>query len=388
MDSSTQGDRLGEVRKRRGLTQRELAQAAGVSRSLVQLLERGEIDKVRTEKLRKLAAALHVPTTTLMRAPAADEAPVAVSADWGPVRDALYRPTPQLEEAPTLAGVRDAVDNAMPLFSANRYADLVTILPPLLRDADALDREGRTVRAFLLRMTAWLLVHVGEYEAADVALNKGFNDADDTREAASLARIRCWRLLHTGRLAECWDEGVQWARDTEPRMSSASAAELSAWGWLHLHNSAAASRDARPGDADDTMRLAAAAAARIGAEYTHRHDFLRTFGPVTVAMKRAENFMVDDKPDKVLALAAAIAPDAPAATRNNRNRHLLDVASSHARIRAYDAAMDVLEGLRADSPLWLKRQREAGYVMDTIISRRRTLTPQMMELADAVALPL
>jgi hypothetical protein len=171
-------------------------------------------------------------------------------------------------------------------------------------------------------------------------------------------------------------------------MSTASPAELSAWGWLHLNNSAAAARDARPGDAEDTMRMAGAAAARLGTEYRPRADFLRVFGPVTVAIKHAENFMVDDKPDKVLAMAQMIAPQASAATRNNRNRHLLDVANSLARTRAYDEAMGVLEGLRADSPAWLRRQREARYVMDAITTRRRTLTPRMRELADAVNLPL
>jgi hypothetical protein len=87
-------------------------------------------------------------------------------------------------------------------------------------------------------------------------------------------------------------------------------------------------------------------------------------------------------------MAQMIAPQASAATRNNRNRHLLDVANSLARTRAYDEAMGVLEGLRADSPAWLRRQREARYVMDAITTRRRTLTPRMRELADAVNLPL
>ncbi len=50
--------------------------------------------------------------------------------------------------------------------------------------------------------------------------------------------------------------------------------------------------------------------------------------------------------------------------------------------------MAVLEGLREDSPAWLARQREARYVMGDIVNRRRTLTDQMRDLADAVTLPL
>jgi transcriptional regulator with XRE-family HTH domain len=387
MNVST-GDRMRDVRMRRGFTQRDLAKAAGVSRSTVQLLERGEAGEIRTETLRKLATALQVPTTTLMLAPVAELPPEPAAEDWSAVRAVLYRPGPQPDEPPTVEGVRDAVDASLPLFASNRYTDLAAILPPLLRDAAALGRDGREVRAFLLRMTGWVLIHRGQIEAADVALRRGLDDADGP-EAASLSRIQCWRLLHSGRFGEAWDTGIRLARDYEPRMSTASPAELSAWGWLHLNNSAAAARDARPGDADDAMRMAEAAAARIGTEYRPRRDFLRVFGPVTVAIKHAENFMVDDKPDRVLEMAAAIAPNASQATRNNRNRHLLDVAMSHAKVREYDEAMDVIEGLRADSPAWLRRQREAQYAMDAIVKRRvRTLTPRMCSLADAVNLPL
>ena len=382
----TPGDRLREVRKRRGLSQRELADSAGLSRSTVQLLERGEAGEVRAETFRKLARALGVPTTALLRAIPPDPPLPGTPEDWAPVRAALYRPRRPVEE-PTAVGVSEAVDDALALFAANRYSDLTAILPPLLRDAAALGAEGRPVRAFLYRMTGWVMIHRGEYEAADDALRQGLDDADGI-EAATLARIQCWHLLHSGRFAECWDLGMRWARDLEPRMSTATPAELSAWGWLHLGNSAAAARDNRPGDAEDTMRMAAAAAARIGSEYRPRRDFLRVFGPVTVAIKHAENFMVDDKPAKVLAMAARIEPERMAATRNNRNRHLLDVATARARTRDPDGAMEVLEGLRADSPAWLARQREARYVMQAVTRKRRTLTPRMLALADAVSLPL
>lgn len=380
------GEAVRDLRMLAGMSQRDLAKTAGVSRSTVQLLERGEAGELRTDTLRKLARALSVSTTTLMRGlPAQPELPAAE--DWGAVRAALYRRMEQPAEPPTASGVQDAVEAVLPLFAANRYDDLTVVLPPLLRDAEALGREGRDIRAFLLRMTGWVLIHRGEIEAADLALRKGLDDADGP-EVASLSRIQCWLLLHTGRFGEAWDRGMALARDFEPRISSASPAELSAWGWLHLNNSAAAARDARPGDADDTMRMAEAAAARIGAEYRPRLDFLRVFGPVTVAIKHAENYMVDDKPDRVLALARRIAPGAGAATRNNRNRHLLDVATSHARLGEHDDAMDVLEGLRADSPAWLRRQREARYAMDAVKARRRTLTPRMRDLAEAVNLAL
>lgn len=388
-NGSTLGERLASARKRRGLTQRQLAGASGVSLSLVRKVEQGEHQDMRLETARKLAAALRVKTTVLVVGPdVSDAADATTVASWEPVLAALYRPSTQPQEPPTVDGVREAVDSAMPLFADNKYPDLVAILPSLLRDADALGHEGRPVRTFLLRMTGWALIHVRQYDAAELALSRSLDDADSGLEIASSARIRCWMLLHTGRLEECWDSGVRWASQVEPRLSTASPDELSAWGWLQMHNSGAAIRDNRPGDADDTMRMARAAAARIGHEYSHRVDFLRTFGPVTVAMKHAENVMVEDKPDKVLSLAAAIGPSASLATRNNRNRHLIDVANAHLRTRGYAEALDVLHSLRADAPGWLRNQREARDIMGAIVQRRRTLTPEMRELADAVRLPL
>ena len=66
MDASTLGERIRNVRRRRGLTQRELATAAGVSESLVKKLEQGQITDVRMETLHKIAVPLKVPTSHLV----------------------------------------------------------------------------------------------------------------------------------------------------------------------------------------------------------------------------------------------------------------------------------------------------------------------------------
>lgn len=70
--------------------------------------------------------------------------------------------------------------------------------------------------------------------------------------------------------------------------------------------SAASVRDAQPEQAAHAMRMACSAAAALGREHAPRRDFLRSFGPVTVALKRAENAAIADKPDVVLSLARKI----------------------------------------------------------------------------------
>lgn len=135
------------------------------------------------------------------------------------------------------------------------------------------------------------------------------------------------------------------------------------------------------------MRLAEAAAAAIGPERRSYHAYWTTFGPATVAMKRVESAVVDGRPDVALALAERV-PSGLRPTSDNRNRHLLDVAAANLDLRQYAASFGVLYRLSREAPAWLASQHMAGDLLTRIIARRRTLTPQMRELAGALSLPL
>ncbi|MEU3282962.1 helix-turn-helix domain-containing protein [Streptomyces antibioticus] len=388
------GERLKEVRKRRGMTQRQLASESGVSLSLIRKLEQGERADTRLETARRLAQALRVPTTNLI-ADHEDERAAAPGADdrWDAVRRALVAPVRQdgPAEEPTANGVREALEAALPLFSSDRFAELSVILPPLLRDADLVadsGAEGRAVRVRLSQLTGWLLTQTRQFEAADIALSRSLDESSDRLEAAATVSTQCWLLLRRGRLAEARELAARWADEVEPRISRATPAELSAWGWLLLRSSAAAIRDNRPGEAEETLRYANSAAVAMGREYAPRNDFLQAFGPVTVALKRAENAMIVDKPDLVLKLSARIPTGGMRPTSNNRNRHLLDVAEAHARSRDYARTVEILQGIRADAPQWLPNQRYARDIFGRVVARRRTLTSEMRDLADAIGMPL
>ncbi|WP_314223038.1 helix-turn-helix transcriptional regulator [Streptomyces zaehneri] len=388
------GRRLQEVRRRRGMTQRQLASESGVPLSLIRKLEQGERADTRLETARQLAQALRVPTTNLL-AGHEDEPEAAPGADdrWEAVRRALTAPVRAdgVTEEPTVDGVQDALESALPLFSGDRFAELSVILPPLLRDADLIAEtgpEGRAVRVRLSQLTGWLLTQTRQFEAADVALSRSLEESSDRLQAAATVNTQCWLLLRRGRLAEARELATRWADEVEPRISRATPAELSAWGWLLLRSSAAAIRDNRPGEADDALRYANSAAVAMGREFAPRDDFLQAFGPVTVALKRAENAMIVDKPDLVLKLSARIPTGGMRPTSNNRNRHLLDVAEAHARSRDYAKTVEVLQGIRADAPQWLPNQRYARDIFGRVIGRRRTLTPEMRSLADAIGVPL
>jgi DNA-binding XRE family transcriptional regulator len=386
--AGTLGDRVRDVRKRRGLSQRELADLSGVSISLIRKLEQSERQDARLETLRKLAVALRVPTAALMRGTDTEDADPATVSSWEPVRRTLFGLVPEPDEPPTPDGVLAALAASRPLMAANRYSQIQVILPSLLRDASALNGEGRPIRSRVLNMTGWLLVQTRQWDAAEATLHLSIDAADDRLDAAAAANTICWSLLRQGRLAEARDLATSWADDIEPRFSRATTAELSIWGRLMLGVTNAAIRDARPGEAEDALRLAKAAADRIGREVTSDTSTTRTFGPVSVAMISAENAAISGHPDKVLTIAQGITGTSLHSGSASRCRHRLDIASALAQLRQYTEAVNTMRRLRDDAPEWLVQQRYARDILTLIIQRRRTLTADMRELADFMHLAL
>lgn len=381
------GARLRETRKRRGLSQRELATASGVSLSLIRKLEQGDVDHTRMDTARRLAVALRVPTTHLIERDDTDAHETAEP--WRPLQLAIEGPPHSSDADPDLEviGTVLAADIRAAYFD-RRLTDLSALLAPLLREADAFgdDPAAKGTRAHLLQIAGSTLTQARQYQAAETALRRALDDAPDRLRAASIITTWAWLLVRQGRLDESRDLAIRWADDVEPRMSRATPEDLAAWGWLLLQASAASLRDNRDGEAEDMMRLARAAAVRTGRELPRGDIRLASWGPVTVAYKAAERDIILDRPDNVLDAAERLR--AAGRTGTEYHRHRLDVAKAHVMKRQYGRAMDVLEEVRIEAPEWLSQQRYAADVMADVIGRRRTLTPQMRVLADAVGVPL
>jgi hypothetical protein len=341
------------------------------------------------ETARALAVALGVPTTRLFGAHETAGATAVVADRWAPVRAALAAPPPGPDDAPTVAGVRSAVAAALPLAAGDRLDELAEVLPTLLRDAAAVADQpsGRSVHAGLLALTGWMMTQTRQFEAAATALDRAQGDAGDGLFAAGVVSTRCWLLMRWGRIAEAARLAEEWADEVEPRMSKASPAELGAWGWLLLRGAAAADRDGRPDDAARLLLLAGSAAAALGPRPVPG-GFLRAYDARTVQLKEAEHAMISDRPDEVLRLSASISWAGMRSTSNNLNRNRLDQASALLRLRRYPEAMDKLEQTWQAAPQWLPHQQYARDLMAQVVARRRTLTPRMRVLADAVGVPL
>jgi transcriptional regulator with XRE-family HTH domain len=380
------GARLKELRKRRGLSQTDLARDSGVSVSTIRNLEQGTQAETRLETARKLAVALRIPTSRLMsQGDAQPDTPGP--ARWAQVRVALTAPLRQPEDEPTVPGVADALAGARQLRDAGSYADLAAVLPALLRDADVLPGSdgSRRLRVQTLQLAGWMLTQTRQYDAAEVALERALAEAVDRMDAAATVNGQCWLLLRQGRLAETRELAERWADEMEPRWSRATEAELSLWGWMLLRVAAASVRDAREPEARNALRLARSAAVALGREVDVPDDYPRVFGPLKVKRAAVEHAAVTDMPDRVLALAAAL-PKEGVSNVNRRTR--LDVADAHAKTRAYGEAVSILSELHAASPEWLPQQRYARDILSRVVRRRRTLSPEMRQLADAVGLPM
>ncbi|MEU4406297.1 helix-turn-helix transcriptional regulator [Streptosporangium sp. NPDC023963] len=380
--------RVREVRKRRGLSQKALAELSGLSESYVAKLEQGNHGEVRVETVRKLAEALQVTTSFLIGGRGDTEQEAAPDrVVWEQTYRALLGRMQQPDEEPTVDGVADGLRALKPLLADNRYKELATLLPPLLRDAEALNGNGRAVRSRLLNATGWVLTQTRQFDMAEPTLDRAIDLADDRLDAAAAVNTRVWLHLRQGQLDQARNLATRWADDIEPRFSRATTIELALWGRLLLGVSNAGVRDNRPGEAADAIRLARAAAAGIGHEALSDTSTTRTFGPVTVAMIAAENAAVLNQPDRVLAIAERIPADLPYAHSASRNRHRLDVASALVSMRKTNESFAVLQDLVRVSPEWLAKQRYARDIVGRLVAKRkRKLSSEMRELADAVGL--
>jgi transcriptional regulator with XRE-family HTH domain len=220
------GARVQDARKRRGLTQRELAAAAGVSVSLVRKLEQGDYDGgLRLETLHRIAVALGVTTTALMSESDAGEAESGNVIAWEPVRRALasdHDGAP--DDEPTIGGVRDAFHDAVDAVLASQYSDLMALLPSLISDAGDLVSlsagnavaRARQIRSDVRHLAAYMLGQTWQFDAAIAAIDLAISDADDDLTALAALDCKCWLLLRQGRLAESRELATRWADTTEP----------------------------------------------------------------------------------------------------------------------------------------------------------------------------
>ncbi|GIH19681.1 helix-turn-helix domain-containing protein [Rugosimonospora africana] len=410
----TIGDRVAEIRRRRGMTQEQLAEAANVSVETIRKLEQNERTSARIATLNKLARSLQVRTSSLFsrsgqavarrEADHDDVALVELRRVLAPARGIQGSQIATAEtEPPTLEDVRQAIWTIDASYHSDHYADALTALPVLLTEASgaaaaAADSERPAALRALSQaqqMAGTILIQTRKFDLAHRALDRALDSADaagDELIGAAAVVSLCWLLLRQGRLDEAEELAVSTADAIEPSFARAAAEQYATWGWLMLRGAAAAVRNNRDDRAQEMLDAAAAAAARVGnaagSARTPAPATVGVFNPATVGMKRVETAVIAGQTGRALTLAERV-PPSESPTSNNRNRHLLDVAFAQLDNHLYLDATETLQRVRHDAPVWLRHQRFArDIVAGVVANRRRALSDELAALAENVGLDL
>lgn len=398
-DTPTIADRLIELRRRRGFTQEGLADAAGVSAGVVRKIEQG--GTARMETYHHLARVLGVRTVWFMApespAPRVDDERDAVLAD---IRSAVNPPAgihgrlyPDDDVPPNLPLLQRAVHAVAAHYQADQYDVVARLSPALVRSAHlhvaALDGDQKEqalrLRADALQLTARYLIQVREHDLSLIALRDALADAlavGDQALAAACIGEQGWALLRQGR----FDEVERLCADTadllEPaKLSQADQGVVAAWGYILMRAGAAAVRNNRPSEAREYQRLAQTAGELVGTEIeTAGH---MRFGRTTALMNGMQNELISDRPDRALEMVEQIRPHQGQATPNTQQRHMLDRASAHLRMRDADRATQILAGLKTGAPAWFRQQQAARDVTTELLSQaKRMPSAEQREIAD------
>lgn len=392
------GERVGALRRRRGLTQEQLAEASGIDVSTVRKLEQGARQGARLGTLHALARALDTRTSDLLgsgRAPApvTDE---SSAVDLLRLREVL---TPVGEPAdggdvPDLAQLRRSYEISYRRYERNEYDATAQAVPGLITHArrglaaaeETQRPEAERLLAYTLHLAGSLLTQLRQFDLAYLPLTEAVDLARQGGHLlteASISTALAWLLMEQGRLDDTEQVAVATADRVEPRMSQATPEEINVWGRLVMFGSGAAIRNNEPGKAAELLRLADTGAANLS-ERPPRWA-IGPFDRCTVARRHVENAVILGDSRRALQLARNLV-DTDEPTSVNRLRYLLDVASAHTSQRNYTEAVDVLRGIYRDAPEWLAHQSYARHVMARLLhARARPVTDDMRELADFLA---
>ncbi|MGY1894586.1 helix-turn-helix domain-containing protein [Nocardia gipuzkoensis] len=381
MDESSIGVRIRQFRGK-ALTQRQLADQAGVSVDLVRKLEQGGRQTASIASLQKIARALDVDIADLIGkrhgVPSTnpDAGIVAIRRALTPVDDLLGET--KEETAVSLDDGRRAVEYAWGAYWSGRYELLTSILPPGLTQLRATVHAARNgsvapANELLARMywvTGCTLVHLGQTDPAFLAIREALAAAELGNDPLLLATIRgsvAWQLLIQGRYDESRGVALNAAATLEPS-GEVTPSHLSAYGSLVLQGATAAGRAQDVHDALSLVETASEVALRIGAD---RQDYETYFGPSQVVMQTVDVNVSSERYPEALAAAKAM-PVNGSLPQASRARHLADTAVALTRTGRHQRALDaLLTAERVGGADWLKYQTLPRHIVTELLDHDR-----------------
>ena len=347
------GRKIAAERRRRGLSQPELARMVDRSVAWVSQVERGVRKVDRMSVLEALAAALDVPLAEL-----AAEAPVVVAVTEEPpgasglrlVLSGAYALRAMLDgrRAPAVSTIRTKARKAWELAHAGRYADLADLLRGLVPDLETAARavpKDQRAEVFELMAATYqacsaALAKLGEPEAAWIAADRAMAAAERAGNPLLVA-AGAFRLVFVFIAARHYGQAEETASTAAealwPLADQGDPQAMSLWGGMTLQRAVVAARLNDPDTAYDQLERARQVAGRLG---EGRNDYNTEFGPANVGLQ--EVAIAVDLGDAGRALRAAAAVDTSGLSAERRARLLIEVARAHAQRRQADEAVAAL----------------------------------------------
>ncbi|MEU7741198.1 helix-turn-helix domain-containing protein [Nonomuraea sp. NPDC049158] len=389
------GRRIAQERKRRGLSQVELARLVDRSVAWISQVERGVRKVDRMSVLEKVAETLDLPLSEL-----AAEAPViAATNDEVPGTaglrlvlsgahslQAMLHATP----VPATKQLKPRVDHAWELTHEARYdelADLLRGLVPTLENAVRSAPAERQAELFELLAVTYQacsasLAKLGEPEAAWIAADRAISAAERAGDPLMMA-AGAFRLGFVFLGARHFDQAEETARTAADALwfltDQGKPEAMSLWGGLTLQRAVAASRLNQADTAYEHLARAREMAERVG---DGRNDYNTEFGPANVALH--EVAVAVELGDAGHALRVGTAVDTSTLSSERKGRLYVDLARAHAQRRQVDEAVAVLLEAESITPEQIRNHRVVRQLASDLLSMQDPASPDLRGLADRV----
>jgi transcriptional regulator with XRE-family HTH domain len=389
------GRKVAAERRRRGLSQPELARLIGRSVAWVSQVERGVRKVDRMSVLETVATALEVPLYEL-----AAEAPVVAAVTEEPpgagglrlVLSGAYALRAMLDgrRPPATSTLRTRSRKAWELTHAGRYIELTDLLRGLVPDLEAAARtlpEAQRAQVFELMAATYqscsaALAKLGEPEAAWIAADRAMTAAERA-DNPMLVAAGAFRLVFVFVAARHYDQAEETARTAadalQARADQGEPEAMSLYGALTLQRAVIASRLNDSDAAYGHLERAAQVAARLG---EGRNDYNTEFGPANVGLY--EIAVAVELGDAGRALHAAATVDTSGLSAERRARMLIDVARAHAQRRQVSEAVTALRQAEEITPEQVRGHELARQLVSDLLTMQDPPSSDLRELAARV----
>jgi len=386
------GRKIAAERRRRGLSQPELARMIDRSVAWVSQVERGVRKVDRMSVLETLATALDVPLAEL-----AAEAPVvAAVTEESPGASGLrlvlsgafaLRAMLNGRRPPALSALRTKSRKVWDLTHAGRYADLTDLLRGLIPDLETAARavpEDQRAEVFELMAATYqacsaALAKLGEPEAAWIAADRAMAAAERAGNPMLVA-AGAFRLVFVFIAARHYDQSEETARTAadalRPLSDDGDPQAMSLWGALTLQRAIIASRVNDPAAAYSYLERAAQVAARLG---EGRNDYNTEFGPANVSLY--EIAVAVELGDAGRAMHAAATVDTSGLSAERRARMLIDVARAHAQRRQVSEAVAALYEAEQITPEQVREHELVRQLISDLLTMQDPPSAELRDLA-------